>query len=68
MIIFEVVLCVEINRFLSHDPNVSLNKIKFTTQYETCQQERVDNTLEYNYITNEKFIKQALEKYQNILH
>lgn len=47
-------------------PNVNLedysfNKLDYNTDYKLCQPEKVKNTLEYNYITNEEYISSQLE-------
>lgn len=68
MILFEVVLCFEMNYSLCDNLKMLSNKSHFTAQYETCQYPKLDNTLEYNYITSEKLIEQTIQKYQDILY
>jgi hypothetical protein len=42
-------------------------ELQHTIEYSDCQQESFDNTMDYNYITTEKWIKNNIKKYLEIL-
>jgi len=44
-----------------------LSKPDYTTMYADCQMERAEFTMEYNYITTEKYIQSFIDKYQDII-
>lgn len=43
------------------------NSTKYTIEQESCQTQRFESILEYNYITTEKYIQTNIDKYQDIL-
>lgn len=65
MIITKVVLPMAIA--LSLPENTVSYQQKHTITYAHCQEPLLENTIEYNYITTEKWIKNNLDKYQDIL-
>jgi hypothetical protein len=47
----------------------TLGKMDYSTVYSTSQLDNLPNTMEYNYITTEQFIKDNNKKYQeDLLH
>lgn len=46
---------------------VHLNPDDYTTFGQSCQQSKLENTLEFNYMTTEKLIQSNIEKYLNDL-
>ena len=44
-----------------------LNKRYYTTPSNFCQIEKEKNTLEYNYIKSQEYIRKNIEKYQDVL-
>lgn len=42
---------------------VYLNPDNYTMFSESCQQSKLENTLEYNYMTTEKLIQSNIDKY-----
>jgi len=45
----------------------TLNKLDYTTPIADCQTEKQTNTLEYNYITTEKYLESQILKHQDIM-
>ena len=50
-----------------NDSDYKLNKHHYTPSSSVCQQTTETNTMEYNYITTEKFIESMLLKYQDLI-
>lgn len=46
---------------------VPTSKLDYTVPYDTCQQRKNKNTMEFNYITNEEVIESNIQKYQELL-
>jgi len=51
----------------NHSDFVKPNKYSLYDYYISVPESQNKNTLEYNYITNEEFIKSGIIKYQDIL-
>lgn len=47
--------------------DTSLNKLDYITPYADCQLDNYRNTLEYNYIKQDEYIKQNIEKYDTLI-
>jgi hypothetical protein len=65
MIITKIVLPMAIALPLLEN-NVSCQQ-KHTITYNHCQEPLLENTIDYNYITTEKWLNDNLDKYQDIL-
>lgn len=52
---------VNINNYLS------ISKPDYTTMYADCQLEKEKSTMEYNYITTEKYLQKLILQYQDII-
>jgi hypothetical protein len=68
MIIYQDVITMAIVSLSTvNDLEPMINKSDYTMFDNTCQTEQWKNTLEYNYITAEEFIKNNHKKYQDII-
>lgn len=47
--------------------DTSLNKLDYITPYADCQLDNYQNTLEYNYIKQDEYIKQNIQKYDTLI-
>lgn len=45
----------------------NFNKLYYKPSLGVCQQDPVENTMEYNYITTEKYLESQLNKHQDII-
>lgn len=52
---------------LSAQEILLVEQTKHTITYTHCQESHLENTLEYNYITTEKYMELFHKKYQKIL-
>lgn len=47
--------------------DITLNKLNYITPHADCQTENQQNTLEYNYIKQDEYIKQNIQKYDTLI-
>jgi ABC-type proline/glycine betaine transport system substrate-binding protein len=47
-----------------YSKETTIGKMDYSTLYTSTQNEPMDNTMDYNYITTEKFIQDNNKKYQ----
>jgi len=68
MIVYQTyMLMVLVSLSSVNDSDFKLNKHHYTPSSTVCQQSTQENTLEYNYITTEKFIESMILKNQDII-
>ena len=47
--------------------DITLNKLDYITPYADCQPDNYQNTLEYNFIKQDEYIKKNMQKYDTLI-